>query len=279
MRGIHALKGALNSQIQIVTGDIDWRFELPDGRYDLALLLGVLYHLKNPYYILELLARHVRYCFFSTRVARFTPEGTDVRNTSVAYLLREDELNSDDTNFWIFSETGLKRVLHRSGWEVCDYMTIGETKRSRPDTSDHDERAFCLMRSCHFPVQMLTPQLMKGWHIAEGPWRWTERIFSVELPIPHGLSDSVLEMEFTYPEQLKEHFNKLRINAAIGFSILREAEYSAVGEHYYRAHVPHEVIRGSKIVVEFELSGAIPPDSHDQRERGIIVQPTGFRWV
>jgi tRNA (mo5U34)-methyltransferase len=281
MRGISALKAALNSKIEIIAADVDSRFSLPGGRYDLAFLLGVLYHLKNPFYVLELLSQHVRFCFLSTRVARFTPEQIEIQNAPVAYLLGEDELNHDCTNFWIFSERGLKRLLNRAGWEVCDYITVGDTQRSTPDTLEHDERAFCLMRSYHFAVQLLTPRLMKGWHVAEGScsWRWTERVFSVEVPPPEQLGTAVLEMEFVYPAPLKQRANKLGIRGTVDGTSLGEVEYSAIGEHFYRAHVAGDLIRNSKIVVQFELSDALPPDSVDRRERGVIVQNTGFRWV
>ena len=279
MRGIVALKAALNSQIEIVTADVDSRFSLPEGRYDLAFLLGVLYHLKNPFYVLELLSRHVRFFFLSTRVARFTPEHIEIQNAPVAYLLGEDELNHDCTNFWIFSDAGLKRLLNRAGWEICEYLTIGDTKQSTPDTLEHDERAFCLMRSYHFGVQPLTPKMIKGWHSTEGPWRWTERVFSVELDPPEQPGNPVLEMEFVYPGPLKERVNELRIKGSVNGTSLGEVRYSAMGEHFYRLHVPGDLIRTSKIVVEFELSDAIPPDSTDLRERGIIVPNAGFRWV
>jgi tRNA (mo5U34)-methyltransferase len=279
MRGIAALKAALNSAVEIVAADVDSRFSLPRSRYDLALLLGVLYHLKNPFYVLDLLSRHVRYCFLSTRVARFTPKNVEIRNTPVAYLLGEDELNHDCTNFWIFSEAGLKRLLHRTGWELHDYITVGDTERSRPDTLEHDERAFCLMRSYRFAVQPLAPQLMKGWHVAEGPWRWTERYFSVELPPPEQPGNPVLEMEFVYPGPLKLRANELRISGSVNGTCLGEVYYSSPGEHFYRLRVPCDLVRTSKIVAEFELSDAIPPDSADPRERGLIVPNTGFRWV
>src|SRR5579862_5219344 len=80
MRGIRKLKEALQSNIEIAAYDLDSRFDLPQGPYDLVVVLGILYHLKNPYYLLELLARHARFCLLSTRVTRFTPEGLNIRD-------------------------------------------------------------------------------------------------------------------------------------------------------------------------------------------------------
>jgi hypothetical protein len=86
-------------------------------------------------------------------------------------------------------------------------------------------------------------------------------------------------MEFVYPGPLKLRAHELRISARVNGTSLGEVHYSSAGEHFYRLHVPSDLIRTSKIVVEFELSDAIPRDSADPRERGLIVPNTGFRWV
>jgi len=68
-------------------------------------------------------------------------------NLPIAYLLAHDESNNDSTNYWVFSDTGFKRILFRTGWEICDYMTTGNTVNSDPATPEGDERAFCLVKS------------------------------------------------------------------------------------------------------------------------------------
>jgi hypothetical protein len=60
-------------------------------------------------------------------------------------LLAPQECNNDDTNFWIFTDEGLKRLADRTGWKVLSYLTVGETKSSTPADPDRDERAFCLL--------------------------------------------------------------------------------------------------------------------------------------
>jgi SAM-dependent methyltransferase len=152
LRGVRALKTALKSQVKIIELDLDGRFTLPPNDYGLALFFGTLYHLKNPFYALEMLASHARHCLLSTRVARFAPGG-DVRlqELPAAYLLDADEANRDATNFWIFSEAGLRRILDRSGWEVLTYTSTGDTANSEPARPDRDERAFCLLRSRVIP--------------------------------------------------------------------------------------------------------------------------------
>jgi hypothetical protein len=157
-RGVRLLSQALNSNVKILEIDLDAQFKLPADRYELAFFLGILYHLKNPYAALESLAKHARYAFISTRVTRFNiakdAGGGDVnrnrielRDAPVAYLVAADETNNDATNFWMFSETGLRRILHRCGWDVLDFMTVGNTQESDPATASGDERAFCYVRS------------------------------------------------------------------------------------------------------------------------------------
>jgi ribosome recycling factor len=71
---IHALKEALASSVDIQTFDLDTQFALRRPVYGLVFLFGVLYHLRNPFYVLESLAHQSRYCLMSTRIARFAPD-------------------------------------------------------------------------------------------------------------------------------------------------------------------------------------------------------------
>jgi 2-polyprenyl-3-methyl-5-hydroxy-6-metoxy-1,4-benzoquinol methylase len=141
------LRDALNSSVSIHDIDLDSQFSLPHARYDLALFLGTLYHLKNPFYALERISHHADHCFISTRIARFTPKGTLIRGEALGYLLDAGESNNDSTNYWIFSEQGLRRLLQRAGWEVLAFASVGDLKHSNPSDNDRDERAFCFLRS------------------------------------------------------------------------------------------------------------------------------------
>jgi len=160
-RGIRALIAHLDSGIRLHEVDLDAQFSLPREEYGLTLLLGILYHLKNPYYALEKLARHSRGMLLSTRIARFNrardggtpslnPERFDMASAPLAYLVAPDETNGDATNYWIFSEGGLRRVLDRCGWDVECLRTFGAIGESDPATATGDERAFCFARSRHF---------------------------------------------------------------------------------------------------------------------------------
>jgi SAM-dependent methyltransferase len=147
MQGVRILKEALNSSVTIQSIDLDSQFSLPSEKYDTIFLLGILYHLKNPFFVLEKLARTARRCFLSTRVAQKTPDGHSFAKYPVAYLLEPEECNRDSTNFWIFSGEGLKRLIDRSGWNILAYTTVGDTINSTPSDPAHDERAVCILES------------------------------------------------------------------------------------------------------------------------------------
>jgi hypothetical protein len=158
-RGFRAMREARGSNARLHEIDLDAHFELPGERYGLAFFLGILYHLKNPLGAMESLSRLADHALVSTRVARYNvavdgrgvnglnSERVDISAMPLAYLVAPDETNNDATNFWMFSAAGLRRLFDRSGWEVLAWTSVGDTSQSDPASSDHDERAFCLLRS------------------------------------------------------------------------------------------------------------------------------------
>ena len=148
MEGVKLLKKTMNSSVEIHELDIDSQFSMPDKNFGLILLLGTLYHLKNPYFILETLSKRGTYCLLSTRIAKFSPDKkTNLSNIPVAYLVDPQESNNDSTNYWMFSKKGLERIINRTGWDICDFITVGNTINSDPASKEGDERAFCLLKS------------------------------------------------------------------------------------------------------------------------------------
>ena len=53
LQGARALRDHFGSRVQIYDIDLDRQFELPRERYGLVFLLGILYHLQNPYYAMR----------------------------------------------------------------------------------------------------------------------------------------------------------------------------------------------------------------------------------
>jgi tRNA (mo5U34)-methyltransferase len=156
MEGAYALKRELRSSVQIHEIDVDDKFVLPRKDYFLVLLLGILYHLKNPYYMLDHLARVTGHLLLSTRIAEFSAPVADPRRVSMAgqlvYLLDAGESNNDTTNYWIFSETSLRLLFRRTGWNLIDMLVVGsDVAQSDPFTVKGDRRAFCYLRSAVYP--------------------------------------------------------------------------------------------------------------------------------
>ncbi len=148
LRGARALCEHLSSTVQIYDIDLDRQFSLPRERYGLVFLLGILYHLQNPYYMMRELASHASYCLLSTKVARFA--GADripIGDLPVGYLVAPDETNNDPTNYWMLSPAGLERLVQRAGWRILDKLNVGDTTESDPSSAEHDERMFLLLAS------------------------------------------------------------------------------------------------------------------------------------
>lgn len=138
MQGIRILAGALGSHIEIVDVDVDAQVDLR-SQYSVALFLGTLYHVKNPFYILEFLADRAQFCFLSTRVAH-------LQGMAAAYLLEPGECKGDVTNYWIFSPAGLRVLVERAGWKIRAEANSGPTE-SDPVTTEGDARMFLLLES------------------------------------------------------------------------------------------------------------------------------------
>jgi tRNA (mo5U34)-methyltransferase len=148
LRGATALRDHLGSSVQIHDVDLDRQFALPRERYGLVFLLGILYHLQNPYYVLRELASRSSYCLLSTKVARFAgPNRTPIGELPVGYLVAPDETNNDPTNYWVFSPAGVERLVQRTGWTTLERLNVGNTADSDPATPENDERMFMLLRS------------------------------------------------------------------------------------------------------------------------------------
>lgn len=155
LEGARLLAKRLGAEVRVIDTNID---RLIDGgfggegrEYGLALFLGILYHLKNPFLAMEQLATNCRRCLISTRITRLAPDRIrEISDLSLAYLVDRTELNSDPTNFWIFTEVGLRRLFSRTGWRVVSAIAVGDTKASDPISMDHDERFFALLENARF---------------------------------------------------------------------------------------------------------------------------------
>lgn len=147
LEGMKLLNKHFGSPLDIKEADLDAGGTI-EGNYSLVYLLGVLYHLKNPYLVLENLAKCSKHVLLSTKIFKYLPGvESPLGEYSLAYLLDSTECNGDNTNYWIFSETGLRRLVERCGFEIVLFDVYGAKETAEPASMEHDGRAFCLLRS------------------------------------------------------------------------------------------------------------------------------------
>lgn len=145
LQGCKFLKQHFDSDISIIEQDIDRHFSLEDD-YGFTFAMGLLYHLRNPFYFLNTLSQHSEYVLMSTRIASHSRDGTCIRDIPVSYLVNKDELNNDPTNYWIFSLAGIRRLIERSGFNIICELQVGEVDNSTPHEVEKGESYFVLMQ-------------------------------------------------------------------------------------------------------------------------------------
>ena len=271
MEGVRALKQALGSRIGIHAVDLDARPNLPRSNYGFAMMLGVLYHLKNPFLALETLAHHAQYLYISTRIAALTPDGRQrFSSYPMAYLVDDRELNNDSTNFWIFSQTGLERLVRRAGWNVLKQFTLGASAEEA-DPVATDARAFLLLESRLAKATGLALGL--GWHELDyGSSRWTGKRFSARVDVVEPLTPATLRFVFHLPDALVAQRPRTALRASVNGTPLASIEFTSPGEHEYSATLP--LVPAGQAEVDFELDSAARIGS-DERELGVQVYFTG----
>lgn len=143
--GIRFMREILGSRLTLIEKDIDWDFSI-DGQYDLILFLDILYHLRNPLGTLISLCKFGKYLILTTRIFEAAIDGKPVTNAPYAYLLAPFEAAQDDpTNYWIFTETAVQRLLERSGWRILKKAYFGYSGNdSSPFDRQKDKRVVAL---------------------------------------------------------------------------------------------------------------------------------------
>jgi SAM-dependent methyltransferase len=276
MQGVRELKRRLGSRVEIAELDLNTQFELPLKHYRAAFFLGGLYHLKNPVLVMESLAAVCDYCVLSTRITRYSADRqTDLKHLPVAYLLSEGESNNDDTNYWIFSDRGLRVLCERTRWHVCAALSMGEVDASDPVTLQGDERAFYLLRSKVSDGAHRTARheidLLQGWHeLEDGAWRWTQKQFALRAQIRSGHVRS-LSLPIAIPSVTIHSLGAITLKCFRDHVLVEQCTYTAPGNYTFTVPLPDSLLTPGEAFLSFELDKCLPPDESDRRERGIIV--------
>ncbi len=273
LRGAKRLQSLLDLKVNISECDLDSRFELP-RQYKLAVFLGLLYHLKNPYYALETLANKAEYCVLSTRIAKYASYYALIERDPIAYLLDTHEANNDATNYWVFSREGLLRLAKRTGWQVLASRAVGNTKDSNPFDVDKDERLYLFMRSTvlnkGFEVPDQTVRPTEGWHPVEfGLWRWTSKRFLVDLTFANGKTATAFTLDFVIPDSVAGTGDVVLSCLVNGQPAGRES-YSEAKRSTFSATFPAGTDFSKTMILEFLVEHAYHSPT-DPRDLGVII--------
>ncbi len=271
MRGIKLLQKHIQSRISVHDVNLDECFELPRPQYGFTFFLGTLYHLKNPFYTLEKLAQRSAYCLLSTRIAQRTAKtGVKIKAEPLAYLLEAREANDDPTNFWIFSETGLNRILNRAGWLVRSTRTVGCLEDSNPVESAADERMFVLARS-RFRFPELHLRLLKGFHAIEREsWRWTAKEFGIEVTLPPTCKFTNFALKLFVPDFLARESSPVKVHCSSEGEQAGTLTLDSPGLIEFRGIFSPRMLQKAAVPLEFEVeSSYVAPG--DRRELGILI--------
>ena len=273
MTGVRALRERLNLPVEIREMDVDSCLELDRSPYGLVLLMGILYHLKNPFHVLETLAKNARYCVLSTRIAARSMSGTLIRDEPVAYLLDDREANDDETNYWIFSHAGLMRLARRAGWRIVSSRTAGCGRDSNPASPDKDERMFLFLRSqlCSAPARIT---LLNGWtEPGEQKWAWTEKKFSFEVTLEEERRPPSFLLRFVVPESVAKA-SAVKVHCLVNGHPAGAERYDGPGDKLFEKPLPKPVDHRQPITFYFTVEHTFDPRP-DTRDLGIIVPFTG----
>jgi 2-polyprenyl-3-methyl-5-hydroxy-6-metoxy-1,4-benzoquinol methylase len=269
MAGVRALRERMNLPVAVHELDADFATQLPGGNYGLAISLGVLYHLKNPYLALETLARQSRYCILSTRVADVTKSGVTIKNEALAYLLDHRETNNDPTNQWIFSPAGLERIAKRSGWRILDQLRFG-AQAANPTDLDKDARVFLFMRSERLSAPA-NIRLLDGWtEVTELQWAWTLKRFSFEVTLLDSLRPPEFLLQFVIPAAVAAVSPVVKMSCTVNGQAAGAQSFSGTDEKYYKADLPASVDSSRPMVFEFTVDHNLD-SSVDGRDLGVIM--------
>jgi tRNA (mo5U34)-methyltransferase len=271
MLGVRTLSRVLDLPVRTYDINLDHDFKLPQDSYGLTLFLGILYHLKNPYAVLEQLAFQTRWCILSTRIAQVTPTvRARVESEPIAYLADGREIGNDATNYWVFSASGLFRILQRTRWAIVASKRIGCLVDSSPIDPKGDERMFVLLKSrVHFPELHVRPA--DGWHAPEGSFRWTAKSFALEVVLPLEKPFSGFSLSIFVPRQIVRAGQPLSLSCRIRDQLVGTAEYAASGFYEFEGELPPFALHEPVLRLDFTVESEFVSDESDGRELGICI--------
>ncbi len=149
----------------------------------------------------------------------------------LAYLASPVEVNSDVTNYWIFSLGGLLRLLQRTRGAVRGIQRVGCTSNSNPSDPNADERVFMLLQS-RVTYPGLNTSRREGWYDTDDEtFCWTAKMFTLEVTLPFGTQLSGFLLPLYIPADI------LCPDLTLQASINAKACFSQPGLHSFRGEL------------------------------------------
>ena len=118
-------------------------------------------------------------------------------------------------------------------------------------------------------------RLRRGFHeIEDLRWRWSQRVFVVECPLPptEKRSGAKLVLRFSVPGGLEP----LELSVSLNGTELRPEPYHQAGRQIYSRRIPPSLLATGRAEVTFTLDHTFKPLTLDVRELGLMVESVGF---
>ena len=234
---------------------------LPVARCGLALCLGILYHLKNPYGVLEALARRARYCLLSTAITRFAPDQTTgVNEMAVAFLAGRDGLAR--------RRDELLDLLRDGAADARGPVRVGRVRLAGGGSGGFDSVEYAEGRARVLSAAVAelraapVSQLLVGLARA-GEWR-----VAVDGTIVFAdgrARGAARQLEGACAGDLAFPLVLRAVRRRSGTRAPRDRAGGGL-------RVAQMAPEGAEVVVEFDVDRAMAPSDDDGRERGIVVR-------
>jgi tRNA (mo5U34)-methyltransferase len=127
-------------------------------RFGIGVMVGVLYHLKNPYQAIEKLRDLCDHLIVGTWVADCLPDRrTVIEDEQVVFLLADRQLADDPTNFWIFTPRSFRVLVERCGWRILAERQLTNASQDGRGAESRLERVLARVRPPRPPRAVSPP--------------------------------------------------------------------------------------------------------------------------
>lgn len=122
--GFNFAHKALNSKVEKLHSAVEVLPEKNLGKFDIVLMLGVLYHAKNPIQFMEI----ARDLSKDIVVFETVMDLNEVSVPAVRYYVG-NELSNDDTNYWGFNKLALAGAMKDIGYKDVTFKSLRNPNR------------------------------------------------------------------------------------------------------------------------------------------------------